>query len=133
MAAPPFALAALDHVVLRVNDLPRMLAFYRDVLGCTLEKKQESIGLWQLRAGNALIDLLDCSGPAIQIPAAARQPNMDHFCLRLQAWDEAALRTWLQDHGVEAGPVVTRYGASGSGPSIYITDPEANRVELKAP
>lgn len=133
MSRPPFDFAALDHVVLRVNDLPRMLAFYRDVLGCTLEKKQEAIGLWQLRAGEALIDLLDCSGPAVQIPAAAREPNMDHFCLRLQAWDADALGQWLAQHGVAVGPAVTRYGARGSGPSIYIEDPEGNTVELKAP
>ena len=45
----------VDHLVLRVVDLRAMMHFYIDVLGCTLEKVQENIGLWQLRAGNALI------------------------------------------------------------------------------
>jgi len=133
MAGPPFALAALDHVVLRVRDLPRMLAFYRDVLGCTLEKKQESIGLWQLRAGDALIDLLASRDDAQATSADAQRRNMDHLCLRLQHWDEPALRSWLQGQGVSVGPVATRYGACGSGPSVYLTDPEGNTVELKAP
>ena len=132
MSSSPLAFAALDHVVLRVRHLPRMLAFYRDVLGCPLEKRQESIGLWQLRAGEALIDLLE-TGEAAAADMDACQPNMDHFCLRLQSWDEPALRAWLESHGVKVGAVTTRYGARGSGPSIYILDPEGNTVELKAP
>ena len=47
----------LDHVVLRVTDLRAMMAFYTDVLGCSVEKVQEALGLYQLRAGSALIDL----------------------------------------------------------------------------
>ena len=35
----------LDHVVLRVTNLQAMTHFYIDVLGCTLEKVQEKIGL----------------------------------------------------------------------------------------
>ena len=35
----------LDHVVLRVTDLQAMMRFYMDVLGCSLEKVQEKIGL----------------------------------------------------------------------------------------
>ena len=53
----------IDHVVLRVRDRDRALAFYRDVLGCTLEREQASLGLWQLRAGTALIDLVPVDGP----------------------------------------------------------------------
>lgn len=130
MSKPPFAPAALDHVVLRVRDLPRMLAFYRDVLGCALEKRQQAVGLWQLRAGDALIDLLEVRNTGT---GPGDRPNMDHFCLRLQTWDEPALRNWLASHGVQVGAVTMRYGARGSGPSIYIQDPEGNTVELKAP
>ena len=41
----------IDHVVLRVEDLDRMLWFYCDVLGCELERRKDDIGLVQLRAG----------------------------------------------------------------------------------
>ena len=34
-------------------------------------------------------------------------------------------------HGIAFEPPETRYGADGYGPSIYVTDPEGNRVELK--
>src|SRR5204862_293517 len=47
--------------------------------------------------------------------------------------DEPAIRAHLRQHGVEAGPVEPRYGAEGEGPSIYLSDPEGNVVELKGP
>ena len=62
MNTPPFALRAIDHVVLRVVDLDRMAGFYRDVLGCTDERVQAEIGLYQLRAGDSLIDLVTIDG-----------------------------------------------------------------------
>ncbi|HQP66664.1 MAG TPA: VOC family protein, partial [Quisquiliibacterium sp.] len=55
-------LQGLDHIVLRVVDLDRMLRFYCDVLGCTVERRQEALGLIQLRAGSALIDLVPVDG-----------------------------------------------------------------------
>lgn len=58
----PFTLQRLDHVVLRVRDVAAMQRFYCDVLGCTVEKRQEAVGLLQLRAGDSLIDLVDVEG-----------------------------------------------------------------------
>ena len=58
---------------------------------------------------------------------------MDHFCLTIEPFDEAALRAHLADHGIAAGAVKKRYGAEGQGPSLYITDPDGNTVELKGP
>src|SRR3546814_18335654 len=57
----PVSRQGLDQVVLRVRDVAAMQAFYCDVLGCTVEKRQEAIGLLQLRAGDSLIDLVDRS------------------------------------------------------------------------
>jgi glyoxylase I family protein len=129
-------IAALDHVVLRVADLERSTAFYRDVLGCAVEKWQQELGLLQLRAGSALIDLVTLDGPLGRDGGAAagrEGRNLDHFCLRLEAFDDAALRAHLSAHGVEVGATAQRYGAEGYGPSIYIKDPDGNTVELKAP
>jgi len=58
----PFRLRQLDHVVLRVRDVAAMRRFYCDVLGCTPELDQPGIGLFQLRAGASLIDLVDVNG-----------------------------------------------------------------------
>ncbi len=133
---PGFRLLALDHVVLRTADLARARAFYCDVLGCSFEKWQEELGLLQLRAGSALIDLVTLDGPLGREGGAAagrEGRNLDHFCLRVAPFDEAGLRAHLALHGVEAGAVAQRYGAEGTGPSLYIRDPDGNTVELKGP
>jgi glyoxylase I family protein len=128
----PFTIQALDHVVLRVADPDGMTRFYCDVLGCTVEKIQEKIGLIQLRAGSALIDLLH---PGDDPNTAERRetPNMDHFCLTVEPFDGTALAAHLRAHGVEPGEPARRYGATGYGLSIYLSDPEGNMVELKGP
>jgi len=126
----------IDHVVLRVRDLARSIAFYRDVLGCPVEKQQPGVGLWQLRAGRGLIDLVPVDG---KLGAAGGDPpgkggrNVDHFCVRVDPFDEIAVRAHLARHGVAAGPTEARSGAEGVGPSIYISDPDGNVVELKGP
>ena len=126
----------IDHLVLRVVDLERMLRFYCGALGCVVERRQDAIGLVQLRAGRSLIDLVPVDGKlgAAGGAAPAREGrNLDHFCLSVEPFDEASIRSHLHAHGVTAGPLESRYGAQGEGPSIYLTDPEGNVVELKGP
>ena len=131
-----FRLVALDHLVLRVVDLERMLHFYCDALGCTVEKRQEDLGLIQLRAGSALIDLVPIDGELGRMGGAApgkEGRNLDHFCFQVEPFDPAAIQEQLARHGYAAGDVKRRYGAQGYGPSIYVDDPEGNVVELKGP
>jgi catechol 2,3-dioxygenase-like lactoylglutathione lyase family enzyme len=126
----------IDHIVLRVVDLQKMMAFYCDVLGCTVERRQDEIGLVQLRAGRSLVDLVPVDGKLGKMGGAAPQAegrNLDHFCFRVEPFDEAQIRSQLSAAGVAAGRVESRYGAEGEGPSIYLTDPERNTVELKGP
>jgi glyoxylase I family protein len=126
----------IDHLVLRVSDLARMLRFYRDVLGCAVERDRQDLGLVQLRAGRSMIDLVPVDGPIGRQGGSApgaQGRNPDHFCQRVEPFDADAIRRELQAHGFEPGPVEQRYGAQGNGPSIYVTDPEGNVVELKGP
>jgi catechol 2,3-dioxygenase-like lactoylglutathione lyase family enzyme len=132
----PIQVLRLDHIVLRVRDLDAMIAFYGKVLGCGVERRQDEIGLVQLRAGSALIDLVPVDGKLGRAGGAApgaQAHNLDHFCLRVEPFDEDAIRAHLAACGVDAGPVESRYGAEGEGPSIYLRDPDGNTVELKGP
>ncbi len=130
----PIRIRGLDHVVLRVRDLERSLAFYTGVLGCSEERRLPELGLHQLRAGNALIDLVPIDSPLGRAGGGAPGDsgrNVDHFALELEVFDADAIRAHLAAHGVEAGEVAQRYGARGIGPSLYLRDPDANVVELK--
>lgn len=132
----PFSIVGIDHVVIRAKSIGAMLDFYQRILGCTMERSIESIGLFQLRAGRSLIDLVDVDGELGRKGGAAPGPdarNMDHLCIRVDPWDADAIHSYLSEVGIEAGPVETRNGAEGEGPSIYLDDPEGNMVELKGP
>jgi glyoxylase I family protein len=129
-------IAEIDHVVLRAIDMPAMQRFYCDVLGCHEERRQDEIGLVQLRAGSSLIDLVAIDGKLGRHGGAApgsEGHNVDHICLRVQNYDGAAILAHLKAHGVRIGEMGMRYGAEGEGPSIYLYDPQGNMIELKGP
>jgi len=126
----------IDHLVLRVIDLPAMLRFYCEGLGCSIERQRDDIGLTQLRAGRSMLDLVPVDGVLGRAGGAApgaQGRNLDHFCFRVEPFDESAIRAQLASLGIDAGPVESRFGAEGEGPSIYLRDPEGNVVELKGP
>jgi glyoxylase I family protein len=131
-----FRIREIDHLVLRVISLEQMLRFYCEVLGCSVERRQEEIGLVQLRAGSSLIDLVPVGGKLGRAGGSApgrEGRNLDHFCLRVEPFDAAAIIAHLREHGASPGEVEQRNGAQGEGPSIYVADPEGNTVELKGP
>lgn len=125
----------IDHVVFRVVNLEKMAAFYTEVLGARFEKHQETIGLYQLRIGTSLIDLVPVDGALGATggaPPGAEGRNVDHVCFRVLPWNSEEILAHLAGHGIE-GEVASRYGADGEGPSIYLRDPEGNQLELKGP
>ena len=131
---PAISLTGLDHIVLRIVDREAMIAFYRDVVGCTLDRDRPELGLTHLRAGRSLIDLVTVDGPlgrAGGAPPGPQARNMDHLCLGVRPFDEPAIRAHLADHGVAVTESGQRYGAEGEGASVYFQDPEGNTVELK--
>jgi catechol 2,3-dioxygenase-like lactoylglutathione lyase family enzyme len=132
MPAHPFAVQGIDHIVLRVRQLERSLAFYCEVLGCTIERQQAELGLTQLRAGHSLIDLVTLDGPLGAGAPPGAGPNLEHFCLAIAPFEESALIAWLAARAVAVQEPGSRYGAQGEGRSFYIEDPDGNRVELKA-
>lgn len=127
----PTALAVrgIDHVVLRTERLAEVLAFYRDRLGLALERQIEELGLYQLRAGDALVDVVD--GSLWKAEGGPGESRYHHFALQVEGDGPQALVSWLDERGVAHGEPAERYGARGMGWSVYATDPEGRTVELK--
>ena len=128
MSAKLFTPLGLDHVVLLVRDQFASQKFYIDKLGCTLDAVNEKAKIVHLRFGEQQIDLVPGNGPSDE---RAKQ-GMDHLCLSIACADLAALAQSLREQGVQVeGDIVTRLGAYGVGPSLYIHDPDGYKVELK--
>ena len=130
--AAPFTILGLDHIVLRATNPAALERFYLDVLGLSVELRQGK--LTQLRAGRTLIDIVptDDAGTA-RGTSATGGANLDHLCLRVEPFDASAIAQHLAAHGIACGEEKSRYGAEGQGPSVYLSDPEGNGVELKGP
>ena len=127
-------LLGIDHVVIRARDPVAMERFYVEVLGCTIERHQDAIGLVQLRAGAQLIDLVDVAGRLGLMGGGAPGPdghNMDHLCLRVIDFDVDEIRAHLETHGVTIGDIGERHGSTGEATSLYLSDPEGNGLELR--
>ena len=137
-AAPaPFAVQRLDHVVLRVRNLDRAESFYRQVLGCEVARRRDDLGLRHLRAGVSLIDIIAVDGKLGRrggTAAGNEGRNLDHLCLRIEPFDEAAIVAHLVAHGLAPhAPASSNFGAEGEGPSLYFDDLDGNTIELKGP
>lgn len=132
----PITVTGFDHVVLRIRDKARMLAFYQEVLGLSIDRDRPELGLTHVRAGPQMIDLVNIDGPLGRkggAGAGEEGRNLDHFALQVRPFDEFAIRAHLAAHGVEVVEEGARYGADGDGFSLYVHDPEGNLVELKGP
>lgn len=125
----------IDHIVIRTQNLDKLLWFYSEVLGCPLERTLgPEVGLNQLRAGNALIDIVTVDselGRQGGGPPESTKHNLDHLCLQVEATSVNEILAHLDEHGVEVGAIDVRYGATGFGQSVYVDDPDGNMVELK--
>lgn len=125
----------IDHVALRVRDLEGAVRFYHRVLACPVERRQDAVGMVQMRAGRALIDLVSVDGSLRQRGGAAPGldgHNTDHLCLSIVDFDPDAVKGEFERHDVAVGEIGSRFGAGGEGVSLYFADPEGNRIELRA-
>jgi len=125
----------IDHLVLRVVNVDSVLRFCCGVFGCrSSDARTRSAWFSCEPADRSLISCLWMASSGGRAAAPGREGrNLDHFCFRIDPFDEPGVRRHLEAHGVEVGSVASRYGAEGLGSSIYVTDPEGNVVELKGP
>jgi glyoxylase I family protein len=127
---------SIDHIVLRTDRYQELIAFYCNIIGCSLERETEDeFGLTQLRAGNSLIDIVDVNGKLGKSGGVAPQEkgnNLDHFCLQIEPFEERELKLFLDSYNVEYSEFQDRYGAQGMGRSIYLKDIAGNNIELRS-
>ena len=131
----PFTLVGIDHVVFVVDDMPRAMAFYRDVLGCVRGYTYPALGMEQVWAGAALIVLWDITHPGAvsAVPPVPGGRHVDHVCIATSPFDPAAMRAHLAAYGVPIDREAVHGGARGMGHSFYIFDPFGNKLEIKGP
>lgn len=134
----PIDIHGIDHVVLRVEDLEGVAEWYETVLGCRIAKRNEKFRMVHLDAGSALIDLVDRAGPLGGGETNGDSDSngccrtLDHVCLGLKEFDETAIRAHLASHGVDiTQDIGVRYGSGGYGESLYFSDPEGTRIEIR--
>ena len=116
----------IGHVHLKVSDLDRAVAFYRDVLGFELMQKMgdqaafrsaggyhHHIGLntWESRGGSP-----PPPGTTGLYHVAIRFPDRPALAAVLKRVVEAGIRVGASDHGVSE--------------AIYLADPDGNGIEL---
>jgi glyoxylase I family protein len=127
----------LDHLVLAVRDMESMLGFYLGVIGLAphrVDEYRSGAALFPCARINptTLVDLLPSALWDNGEQVARTFPNMNHFCVALEKdeWEPMLARLDAAGIEIEAGPM-TLSGARGDGTSIYVRDPDGNRVELR--
>lgn len=127
----------LDHIVLAVSDMDAMLRFYLDVIGLAphrVDEYREGSALFPCAriSASTLIDLLPSHLWKSGDEPASTFPNLNHFCVALEPgeWEPLLARLAAAGVEIEAGPM-TLSGARGDGTSIYVRDPDGNRLELR--
>ncbi len=127
----------MDHIVLNVEDDEKMIAFYEKVLMFPTERLDEyrsgKVPFPSVRLNvDTIIDLFPKKLWQASSRAGEGRENLNHFCISLikEIWQELLER--LQAHAVpiEVGPV-PRWGAHGTGMSVYFRDPEGTLIEAR--
>ena len=136
LAAPSLKVLGLHHATLISADLERTAAFYRDLLGFTLEREAVNEDDPGTRHFWFAADPADPSGLRLTFleypqmaPATQGTGSVHHLALRVgSAAEVAAWRDYLQSREVPTTPVHERGGLT----SVYLRDPDGHILEIVA-
>ena len=127
----------MDHIVLNVENDERMIAFYAEVMMLETERLEEylegKVPFPSVRLNpDTIIDLFPKKLWQAQGSDREGRKHLNHFCISLskETWGNLLGRLKANNIAIEEGPV-PRWGAHGSGTSIYFRDPEDNLVEAR--
>ena len=116
-ASPIPRVSGLNHVTLAVSDVARSLAFYRDVLGCTM-RASWAHGAY-VEAGTLWLCLLHDDAAR-----TAPHPDYTHLAFSVSEADYAALSARL------AAECVIWKTDRSEGASTYFLDPDGHKLEI---
>ena len=121
-----FTIDSLNHVVLRVRDLERSKAFYRDVLGLKIRREREGRMVF-FHTGENDHDLAIMQLEPGAPPADDQRAGLYHFALRLGSLDELKA---AYKHFVASGANIAGITHHGDTKSIYLKDPDDIEMEI---
>jgi len=127
----------MDHIVLNVEDDEKMITFYSKVLMLPPERLEEyhagKVPFPSVRLNtDTIVDLFSKKMRQKSARAGQGRENLNHFCINLskRTWEDLLERLQANSVDIEEGPVL-RWGAHGTGTSIYFRDPEGNLIEAR--
>ena len=115
---PPVVHAVgLDHVMLRVSDLEKSVAFYRTFFGNERPRTKDKPERVWFQIGNTRLGL--------EAAATGTKAAVDHFCITVAGFDRRAVETAFKQLDVELSP-------SSDEKLLRFRDPHGIVVELKS-
>ena len=103
----------IEEIVFEVDDLDRSVAFYQDVIGLPLHSRGPEEA-W-FRAGEQFLGVFK----------KGREGGGEHFAFRIAEEDIDRAKQQIEAQGCQAETL----DYSG-GPSVYVRDPDGNKIEL---
>lgn len=127
----------MDHIVINTVDIDKSLHFYTKILDLPAERLKEfennQVPFPSVRlTKDTIIDIFPKKLWEKTNPDRVCRPNLNHFCLSTSKKDWDFLQTRLKEEGIpiDDGPA-NRWGAHGTGVSIYFRDPDENIIEVR--
>jgi catechol 2,3-dioxygenase-like lactoylglutathione lyase family enzyme len=122
-------MAALDHLILKVNDLDASVRFYVDVMGFTLVGQDGPFTVIK-------------AGPDCQLQLAPwGTPGLEHYAFAVTPGDFEAIFARVRAAGLGYGPTFdavgsntgpgSEVGARGAAPTLYFNDPNRHLIEIR--